>query len=228
LGWSRSSRNGARNGCERRLEYRKGEFVITIATMLWDKNKHSQYFSTMYDETWVTKLYNGFARNLTVPWRFVLFTDRPRMLPAHIKQDRIRMEEPDYSCLIEPFRYGCPMILVGLDTIVLGSVDHLASYCLTHDKLALPRDPFDPKVACNGVALIPEGHQYVYRNWRGENDMIYLRTQEHDYIDDLFPGQVVSYKVHVKKNGLGNAKIVYFHGQEKPHELDEPWIKENW
>lgn len=187
------------------------------------------YFSTMYDESWVVKLYNGFARNLAQEWRFVLFTDRIRDLPDTIGQEMIRAEEPDYSTCIEPFRFGCPMILCGLDTVVTGSVDHLAYYCQTHDKLALPRDPFDKQRACNGVALIPEGHHHIYRNWpKGENDMVWLRKQEHRFIDDLFPGQVVSYKGHVKKNGIGDARIVYFHGAEKPHELDLPWIKENW
>lgn len=202
--------------------------MLTVATLLWDANKHSRHFSTMYDENWVIKLYSGFSRNLLVPWRFVLFTDRLRDLPKDIKQEMLRTKEPDYGTCIEPFRFGCPMILCGLDTVVVGSCDHLASYCLNQKKIALPRDPYHRERCCNGVALIPEGHHYVYRNWRGENDMEYLRTQEHDYIDDLFPGQVVSYKVDVKKNGLGNARIVYFHGNEKPHELDEPWIKENW
>lgn len=203
---------------------------ITIATLLWDKNKHSAHFSRMYDESWVEKLYNGFARNLTVPWRFVLFTDRPRRLRKEIKQERIKAEVPDYSTCIEPFRYGCPMILCGLDTIIVGSVDHLASYCLTHDKLALPRDPNDPTRSCNGVCLIPEGHHYIYRNQpKGENDMVWLRKQEHDYIDDLFPGQVRSFKCHVRKFGLGNARIVYFHGNDKPNELPEiDWIRDNW
>lgn len=204
--------------------------MLTVATLLWDKNKHSAHFSKMYDESWVVKLYNGFERNLCVPWRFVLFTDRPRMLPETIRQERIRAEVPDYTTCIEPFRYGVPMILCGLDTVVVGNCDHMANYCLTHDKLALPRDPNDRTRSCNGVCLIPEGHQYIYRNHpAGENDMVWLRKQEHDYIDDLFPGQVVSYKGQVKKNGLGNARIVYFHGNSKPHELpDVDWIGTHW
>lgn len=203
--------------------------MITIASLLWDANEHSQHFSKMYDESWVIKLYDGFARNLKVNWRFVLFTDRLRKLPDGIWQERIRAEKPDYSTCIEPFRYGIPMILCGLDTVIVGNCDHLANYCLTHDRLALPRDPYDKTRSCNGVALIPAGHQHIYRNHpKGENDMVWLRKQDHDYIDDLFPGQVVSYKGHVKKNGIGDARIVYFHGNEKPHELNDDWIKDNW
>lgn len=202
--------------------------MLTVASLLWDANEKSARFSRCYNESWVRKLYAGFNRNLTIPWRFVLFTDRIRELPGVIKQEIFKSKNLDYGTCIEPYRFGVPMILVGLDTVVVGHIDHLANYCLTENSIALPRDPNKPDWSCNGVALIPEGHQHVYRNWRGQNDMQWMREQSHVFIDDLFPGQVVSYKGHVKKNGLGDARIVYFHGDEKPHELDLPWVKEHW
>jgi hypothetical protein len=206
--------------------------MLTVAACLWDVNEASLDFSRCYDESWVTKLYRGYARNLTLPFRFVLFTDRVRDLPADIWQERLRSEPPSYGALVEPFRYGVPMILTGLDTIITGNIDHLAQYCLTAKTIALPRDPYMASRSCNGVALIPEGQQHVYRNWRGENDMEWLRTQDTVFIDDLFPGDVLSYKVHVRSiraNDPGDARIVYFHGHPKPHELaDLPWIKEHW
>ena len=205
--------------------------MLTVAAMLWDANEKSQRFSRCYNDEWVTRLYNGFDRNLTPPWRFVLFTDRIRELGPNIKQEIIRSPVPDYSCGIEPYRYGVPMILVGLDTVIVGNIDHLASYCLERDTIALPRDPYNKDRACNGVALIPKGQQYVYRNWSGENDMDWMRQQKHAFIDDLFPGQVISYKGDIQKmdNKLpDNARIVYFHGDDKPHELNLPWIKEHW
>lgn len=203
--------------------------MITIASLLWDKNESSQGFSQMYDERWVKRLYAGFERNLSVPWRFVLFTDKDRDLPKVIVQERMKATRPTYADCIEPYRFGVPMILVGLDTVVTGPVNHLAQYCIESETIALPRDPYNLERACNGVALIPPGHQDVYRNWKGENDMDWMRKQPHRFIDDLFPGQVVSYKGSVRKNGLGDARIVYFHGDQKPHQLKtEPWIRKHW
>jgi hypothetical protein len=203
--------------------------MLTVATLLWDKNKHSFGFSQCYSEQWVTRLHDGFARNLTVPFRFVLFTERQRDLPAHIVQERIKTKRLDYSACIEPYRFGVPMILVGLDTVVTGSIDHLAEYCLTAENIALPRDPYHSDRACNGAALVPGNQQHVWRNWNGENDMEWMRRQAHVYIDDLFPGHVNSYKGHVKAKGLGDSRIVYFHGNLKPHQLqDEPWIRKHW
>lgn len=203
--------------------------MLTVATLLWKENRRSYTFSRMYDEEWVERLYRGFARNLTIPFRFVCFTDFEREF-AHpeIEQEKIREPEPDYSCGIEPYRLNEPMILVGLDTVVIGSINHLAEYCETETKIALPRDPFQPDVVCNGVALVPAGNRKVFDEWNGENDMLWMRKQPHVLIESLFPGQVVSYKGHVKKHGLGDARIVYFHGNEKPHEISEPWLAEHW
>lgn len=182
----------------------------------------------MYDERWVTRLYDGFKRNLNMPWRFVLFTDRVRDLPNVIRQEAIASRKPSYADCIEPYRLNVPMILVGLDTVITGPVNHLAQYCIESETIGLPRDPYHLERACNGVALVPAGNRVVFDDWRGENDMEWLRSRPHRFTDDLFPGQIVSYKGHVKKHGLGDARIVYFHGQEKPHQLNEPWIREHW
>jgi hypothetical protein len=204
--------------------------MLTVATLFWQPNAASRDFSRCYDETWVEKLYRGFRRNLTVPFRFVCFVDRLYTFgEPDIEQHALRDPKPSYATCIEPYRLGVPMILVGLDTIVTGNIDHLAEYCLTADRFALPRDPYRPIIACNGVALVPTGHRKVATLHRGENDMEWVRKFPHRYIDDLFPGHVQSYKGSVKKSGIGDTRIVYFHGQEKPHQLPQVrWIKEHW
>lgn len=193
--------------------------MITIATLLWAGNRFSQQFSTMYDESWVEKLYRGFERNLSQPFDFVCYVDRERKFEERIIQRKINSLTPGYGDCIQPYEMNTPMILCGLDTVVIGNVDHLANYCLWADKIALPRDPYVPHQACNGVALVPHNQRKVWSNWRGDNDMVHMRNQPHAFIDDLFPGHVVSYKGHVKEHGLDDARIVYFHGMEKPHEL---------
>lgn len=203
--------------------------MLTVATMLWEQNGHSRGFSRDYDEAWVDKLYRSFARHLTTPFRFACFTDQRRMFAEPIEQEPILSAEPDYGCFIEPFRLGEPMILVGLDTIVTGNIDHLAAYCMTADAVALPRDPYNRAQACNGVALVPAGHEDIYSRWNGENDMEWLRQQPHDDMDVLFPGAAVSFKVHVAEHGLGDARIVYFHGVPKAPKLGHlEWVQTNW
>lgn len=203
--------------------------MITICSLLWASNRHSKPFSSIYTEEWVEKLYRGFGRNLTEPFRFVCYVDRPREFVEPIDQRPLASEEASYGDCIQPYELGEPMILVGLDTIVTGNCDHLAESCLMRTDLGLPRDPYRPSQACNGVALAPVGMERIARDHRGENDMEWVRKFPHSYLDDEFPGQVVSYKGHVEKHGLGDARVVYFHGLKKPHELGHlDWVREHW
>lgn len=196
-----------------------GKGVITVATLFWQANDKSQPFSTMYSEAWVEKLYRAFARNLTRPFRFVCYSERERTFAEPIECIPTLPAKPGYADCIKPYEMGEPMILVGLDTVVTGNIDHLADHCLAAEKIALPRDPYHLARACNGVALVPAGHQAIAAAHRGQNDMEWLRTRPHDFIDDLFPGHVQSFKGAVRDRGLGDTRIVYFHGREKPHEL---------
>ncbi|MEJ8571245.1 hypothetical protein [Microbaculum marinum] len=202
--------------------------MLHVVTLLWDANDASLSFSRCYDETWVEKLYRGFARNLTVPFRFVCFTERDRWFHAPIEQERIESRPIGYGACIEPYRLDVPMILVGLDTVITGNIDHLAGHCLVGGAIALPKAVYVPDTVCNGVALVPAGHRRVYDDWRGQNDMDWMRLQPHVVLDEIWPGHVVSYKGHVKANGLGDARIVFFHGQEKPHQIAEPWLETHW
>lgn len=204
--------------------------VITIACLLWDANQHSHSFSTAYNEGYVEKLYRGVKRNTTRPFVFLLFTDRKRQFSeSGVRQIPLEAKEPGYSACIEPYKLNTPMILMGLDTIITGNIDGMVDYCLSGDVIALPKDPYDHGKPCNGVALVPQGHQDVFLKHNGENDMEWMRRQPHVLIDDLFPGQVVSYTAHARTMGLGDARIVYFHGHAKPHNtLGVPWIERHW
>lgn len=207
--------------------------MITVATLLWDANPQSYSFSRCYTEEWVEKLHAGFRRNLTVPMRFVCFTDRPRQFSAGIDTQWLE-GEPSYASCIEPYKLNEPMIVVGLDTIVVGNCDHLAAYAIGGKKLAAPRDPVFPDKVCNGVVLAPQGCAEVWRSFKGGNDMEHIREMwkrgDVAVIDDIFPGQVVSYKGKVRADGLtDDTRIVYFHGRNKPHELGHiGWIARHW
>lgn len=56
------------------------------------------------------------------------------------------------------------------------------------------------------------------------SELAWLRAfyRKPDYVDDLFPGQVVSWKWHIKRNNYDEDKvrIVFFHGNPKPHEIE--------
>jgi len=202
---------------------------IKIVTFMWEPDEHSFSFSRMYDETWVDKLYRGFKRNLTEDFDFILICDKDREFEEDIIQIPF-IGKPSYAATTQGYKFNEPSILVGLDTVVTGNCDHLVEYCMTADKIALPRDPYYPEKQCNGVVLIPAGMSDIYNKHNGENDMDWINTQPHNIIDDIWPNQVVSYKKNVLHGALNDARIVYFHGKMKPDSLSErePWINTHW
>lgn len=209
--------------------------MLHIACCLWDANKHSQSFSIMYDESWVEKLYRGFRRNLTKPFRFVCFTDRERGF-AHdeIEQERLATADPHYGCLIEPFRLNEPTIICGLDMVIVLNIDHFAAYCETAETVALPGHPTNKKKFgfINPVVFAPKGFRWLYDEWRGENDMKYLQDRGFTDTNDLWPGQLLSLKLNAVPHGThppAGARIIYMHGRSKPHELSHVgWIRDHW
>lgn len=210
--------------------------MIAIVCGLWAPNKLTKYNSFHYAESDVEKLYRGFKRHLSMPFRFVCWTDRLREYDEPIEQRLLCKEkmihgEPHYGSLTQCFELNEPSIFCGLDTIIVGNVDHMAAYCIGADKPAAPLDPYLTHTTCNAVVLVPGGHGWMWEEGKYvSNDMDFIRqlyTQKRlALIDDLFPEQVFSYKAHVKKMGLpDDARIVYFHGAEKPHELPHVgWI----
>jgi hypothetical protein len=115
------------------------------------------------------------------------------------------------------------LFIMGLDTIIVGNLDDILGY---EGPLAVPRDPYHPQWPCNGVVLGPMRDDIAAVDG---TDMVALREFKYDWLDDLFPGQILSYKVHVRGHALPPvARIVYFHGEPKPNEVDEAWVKEHW
>lgn len=207
---------------------------LNVACCLWEPNSKSQSFSLCYDESWVEKLYRAFRRQLTKPFRFVCFTDRARSFCAGIEQERLATRVPHYGCLIEPFRLNEPTIICGLDTVLVRNVDHFAAYCLSADRPALPGHPTNkPKFGfINPVVFVPAGFRWLYDEWRGENDMDFLKRRDFNDTGELWPGQLLSLKLHNVVLGSmppPDARIIYFHGRSKPHELGNcGWIKDHW
>lgn len=182
----------------------------------------------MYTAEWVEKLYRGFKRNTTYEFDFVVYTDKLREYKEPIIQKLLSGDNFGYGDCIQPYEMNVPMILVGLDTIITGNIDHLVRYCFSADRIALPNAVYK-EGACNGVSLVPGNMKSEYFDgWNGENDMDWICSKEHYRIDNLFPEHVVSYKGHVMDTGLGDARIVFFHGNPKMDKISTRWIRENW
>ncbi len=209
--------------------------MINVGCCLWDANRLSKQFSRHYTEADVCALYRGFKKHLNVPFRFICWSERERdYAEKAIEQRQLRDANPSYGSLTQCYELNEPTIMVGLDTVIVGNLDHIAAYCLGGDKPAVPIDPFKPETVCNGVSLVPGGNDWLWTEWDGRNDMDWIRDNwkagRIRAFDSLFPNQIVSYKASVREFGLtDDTRIVYFHGEHKMHELPHiGWISKHW
>lgn len=209
--------------------------MINVACAFWDANRLSKQFSRHYTEADVCALYRGFKKHLSVPFRFICWSERERDYAERgIEQRRLVAETPSYGCLTQCYELNEPMIMVGLDTVIVGNLDHIAAYCIGGEKPAVPIDPFFPQTVCNGVSLVPGGNDWLWKEYEGQNDMDWIRDSWKAgrvvTLDKMFPNQIVSYKAEVRQRGLSeDTRIVYFHGEAKMHELPHVgWIAKHW
>jgi len=206
--------------------------MLHVACCFWDANQYSKDFSKRYDETWVEKLYSMFRRNLTLPFKFIVFTDYQRdYLESRIHQAALMTKVPTYGCMIEPFCLGEPTIVCGLDTIILSNIDHMARYCLDDGaKVAIPNHPSLPGRKINPIAFVPRGNRGIFESWCGENDMEWLEKQDTVDTNLLWPNQILSLKLHdIRRKGVQGARIIYFHGEPKADSMGNvDWVREHW
>jgi hypothetical protein len=172
-------------------------------------------------------------------WTFRCWSDMD--IPGAI---RLKTDWPRWWAKFEIYGtdFEGPSLVIDLDTVFVRPLmirpEHMDSICVM-------RDPWRdgsrfPERLGGGFMLLPKwAREELWDIWMqggpedhiatfGDNDQPFLhhylgdralRLQDH-YIDEI-----VSYKVHVKGLGLQpDNKVVYFHGEPRPWNADEPWI----
>lgn len=134
-----------------------------------------------------------------------------------------------------------PMLYLDLDSSVVGGLEAIASL----ERLTIMRDVYRPDGLQSSIMVLPEGvrHQ-IWNHWidrpdewmrvyRKGGDQAFLERfwlDRADRFQDVLPGQVVSFKAHVREavrkdrefgNGMvpEGARVVAFHGKPRPWEV---------
>lgn len=179
----------------------------------------------------VQQLRHAVATNLHRPHRFVCLSDLE--VPG-IEVIPLLHGWPKWWSKIELFRSGIfegRVVYLDLDTWIINSLDALFAW---NGKFAMLSDFYHLHKPASGMMMWTPSpvSEEIYsrmvdqedqRDWmvryggRWDQEYIGPIVPDAHRIQDLFPGKVVSWKIHCAEDGIPqDAAVVFFHGQPRP------------
>ena len=189
-----------------------------------------------YDAEYVHRLAVNINSNISVPYKFYCMSD---INIQGIKTIGLQHDWERWWPKIEVFNlFKSKTLYLDLDTVLVDNIDSLLLY--SHKFTALHgfyRDIFN-----SGFMAWEGDYSFIYRDFLNVveqrdgaenirdhelgNDQNFIASRlvsnniKWEVWQDLFPGQIVSYKVHCRGKGVPKgAKVVCFHGKPRPHEI---------
>jgi hypothetical protein len=172
------------------------------------------------------------------PHRFVCLTDfYSDAFWGYVETIRLAHPWPGWWSklgLLRPGLFTGRVLYLDLDTVIVGDLSDLAAYA---GPFAMLTDFMRPVRPASGVMAWradsepsraiwdawvrdPAGHMAAHQ---GGGDQAFIRSVLGDGVDrlqDLYPGQCVSYKVHCKDGLPPGARVVSAHGRPKPWDAE--------
>lgn len=214
--------------------------MITVACVLRSGGR--------YTPEWVAKLQRGVERHLSLPHRFVCLSD------VDVPCERIPLvtDWPGWWAKMELFRLTEPTLYFDLDTVVVGSLDAIASH--PHG-FTMAHEFWRPERLCSTAMAWSGDHSFLFEAFAADPEGIAALYDEHlpprdgrigdqAFIEDEFARygerpetfrdifgewSIASYKVHQCQNAPPtDAAVVAFHGRPKPDEITTGWVPREW
>lgn len=200
-----------------------------------------------HGEKYVKILLDSVVRNLaqTVRGKFICLTDREGVYYGECVKIKYIDEMTSHfhkgwwnkMLLFKPglFKKGERIIYFDLDTVIVSGLDKIIKY---KGDFAMLRDFYRPEGLGSGVMMWTPSKQTedIWNEYKRAGypedieggDQAWIEQcvgtgilKKPELLQDIFPGQFVSYKVHAKWDVPKNAKVVCFHGWPKQSDFDE-------
>lgn len=196
-----------------------------------------------YGADYVNTLFDMVRRNLPAGYagRFVCFTDDATGLDPAIVVKSVPQELASrgwwaklYLFSEDAFPKGERVLYFDLDTCITGPLDAIAG-CTSW--FAILRDAYRPDGLQSSVMAWEAGKTTdVWDLWEdagrpeveGGDQAWIEQFGGLDLLQDLFPGQLRSYKVECRYEIPKGTSVVFFHGHPRPHEVIAAWVPEVW
>lgn len=185
-------------------------------------------------------------RNMDEPFKFKCLTDDASGLDSGIGIIPLPDNLPTWwgkLYLFKPglFGHGERIIFLDLDTLIVGKLTDLCAY---RGPFATLIDFYWPHLVGPAVmAWTPSGYtDAIWTDWEAagrpthkNGDWWWLNSFQEgkfaarcDKLQLLYPEHFLSWKVHCREGVNPNGKVICFHGPQKPHNVDHPYIRETW
>lgn len=202
---------------------------------------------------YVNNLYEGVNRYAVTPFKFVCFTNDNLTLQAGIEVRSFPLVTTKgvlprmFMFSKEAGLFGHQVLALDIDVIITGSLKDIMNY----KGVFCVRGSFSKSEGGEGV---PDGDIMSFQAGEETENLFWKpfiadvegaesETQgrerfwvrkvigdKADIWQKILPGQILSYKKHVKPNSVvpAGGKIVSCHGYPRPHQITDKWITEYW
>jgi len=226
------------------IEFLKQKAEMTVVCCLWGKWSDGVKY--------VNKLNRSTKRHLSVPHRFICFTDNTEQQGFDPEVEIRKIEVPSWKgnlpklAIYDPKNNFTGRVLVfDLDHVIVGSLDDMATY---KGEFCTREDHY--KKGSSGGDLIGFNSGYVNRIWDffnrktkavermstgnkihgsfgkvGQERIFYREfVKDMDFWERIYPGQIISYRLEAQKSESlpQQTRIITFHGKPKPHQILNP------
>lgn len=142
---------------------------------------------------------------------------------------------PGWWAKMHLFNYHGPVLYFDLDTSIVGDLAPLLAAAAQHSFIALKNPLVTPSKFGSGVMAWSGDMRHIYRRFQadarahmrrcstpalwGDQGFLSEIVTPDAYWQDLFPGQILSWKADCKAGVPKQARVVYFHGRPRPWDI---------
>jgi tetratricopeptide (TPR) repeat protein len=203
-------------------------------------------YGTKYGSDYVNKLYHGVQKNLTCPHKFICYTEDPSGLDKEIEIAPLQKGFDGWwnkaSIFNNCFPEGTKVIYIDLDMIIVGNINYLADSPYAFATLStkdlhceLAQEGYNSSIIVYSPPLFQEICDFL-KNYYSEVTKVLVRfdyylemmIKNSALLQDVFPNKIVDYVMKCTKSLPVGSTIVCFPRTPKPHQLNDPWILQNW
>lgn len=218
---------------------------VSIACCYWVGKDRPGWENVELGIEYVNKLYRGVQRNTTIPFNFYCFTNEKGKFDKGIE---VRSLNPLSwkGCLPKIYLHSPEanlknrVLIFDLDTVIIGNIDNFLLYSggfATRKEMGAGRKTagdllgFEAGETYRLWEQYKKCFSYMEQITNGDERILLTKLWGIQWFwQEEFPGQFVSYKNDIlhDRNVLKNACIISMHGNPRPHECKDEFVRKHW